>query len=102
MQILEITENVTQIWARKGTKNVRKYRCTSGSRKGRIVAKPSTCTAPKNFGKAQTLKKTKAKRGGMMKHYSSRTKKYNKASKRLTTLNRRPSATRRTNKRKKI
>lgn len=102
MQVLEITENVTQIWARKGNKNVRKYRCTSGSRKGRIVSKPSTCTAPKNFKKAQTLKKTKAKRGGLMKHYSSRTKKYNKASKRLTTLNRRPSATRRTSTRKKI
>jgi hypothetical protein len=94
-----VVERVTQIWARSGNKTVRKYRCTSGTRKGRVVAKPSTCTAPKNFSKAQTLKKTKARRGGMMKTFSKRTKKYNPASKRLRTLNR-PS--RRHNKRKKI
>lgn len=90
-----VVERVTQIWARSGNKTVRKYRCTSGSRKGRIVAKPSTCTAPKNFSKAQTLKRTKARRGGMIKTFSKRTKKYNPASKRLRTMNRRRSTSRR-------
>jgi len=95
-----VVERVTQIWARRGNKTVRKYRCTSGSRKGRIVAKPSTCTAPKNFSKAQTLKKTKARRSGLIKKFSQRTKKYNPASKRLRTLNR--TRKRSTSRRKKI
>jgi hypothetical protein len=30
--------NEKQIWGRRGTQTVRKYRCTSGMRKGRIVA----------------------------------------------------------------
>ena len=58
-----IRESVTQIWSRKGSKSVRKYRCTSGTRKGRIVAKPSTCTKPKNLTKAANLKRTKAMKG---------------------------------------
>jgi len=104
MKIFEIiTERVTQIWARSGNKTVRKYRCTSGSRKGRIVAKPSTCTAPKNFSKAQTLKRTKAKRGGVLKRFAQRSKKYNPASKRLKTMNRRsPVRKRSSSKRKRI
>lgn len=34
-----------QIWARRGKSVVRKYRCTSGVRKGRIVAKMQQCFA---------------------------------------------------------
>ena len=40
MKIAELTEGVVQIWGRNKGKLVRKYRCTSGQRKGRIVAKP--------------------------------------------------------------
>ena len=83
----EITEGVVPIAGRKGGKNVRKYRCTSGSRKGRIVAKPSTCTAPKRVKSAISLKKAKAKRGSQMKISSSRTKRANQAHKRLAKLN---------------
>jgi hypothetical protein len=42
-----ITEGALQIAGRRGGKIVRKYRCTTGSRKGRIVAKPETCNKPK-------------------------------------------------------
>ena len=39
-----ITEGVSQIFRRqKGKKPTKGFRCTSGPRKGRIVAKPSTC-----------------------------------------------------------
>ena len=34
-----------QTWARSGKKVVRKYRCSSGPRKNRIVAKMSQCFA---------------------------------------------------------
>jgi hypothetical protein len=41
-----ITEGVSQIFRRqKGGKPTKGFRCTSGPRKGRIVAKPSTCFA---------------------------------------------------------
>ena len=36
-----ITER--QVWARSGKKVVRKYRCSSGSRKGRTVASAAQC-----------------------------------------------------------
>ena len=53
MKIIEIfAEEVLdekQIWGRKGTSVVRKYRCTSGQRKGRIVAKPDQCFKPINI-----------------------------------------------------
>ena len=39
-----IKEGVIQIWGRNKGKLVRKYRCTSGSRKGRIVAQPVSYT----------------------------------------------------------
>ena len=54
-----VEEGVTTIFGKSGNKTVRKYRCTSGTRKGRIVAKMSTCTAPKSVKKATTLKKVK-------------------------------------------
>ena len=92
------TEGVTQIWSRKGSKNVRKYRCTSGTRKGRIVAKPSTCTAPKNMKQAVSLKRTKSRKASIIKIKSQRTKRANPASRRLVKLNRRKYAGRRRSK----
>ena len=52
-----IDEGATSIYGRSGNQSTRKYRCSSGPRKGRIVAKMATCTAPKNIKKATTLKK---------------------------------------------
>ena len=49
-----IEEGVTTIFGKTGNKTVRKYRCTSGTRKGRIVAKPATCNAPKNMKASNT------------------------------------------------
>ena len=34
------------VWSRKGNNIVKKYRCTTGIRKGRIVSNPSQCSAP--------------------------------------------------------
>ena len=83
----ELIEGVVPIAGRKGGRNVRKYRCTSGSRKGRIVAKPSTCTAPKNMKSAVSLKKAKAKKGSQIKVSTARTRRANQAHKRLSKLN---------------
>jgi hypothetical protein len=87
MRVAEITEGYVQIWGRKGSQTVRKYRCTSGTRRGRIVAQPSTCTAPVKTSSRQTMKLNKAKSGGKMRIKSRITKKSNAASRKLSRLN---------------
>jgi hypothetical protein len=82
-----IQEGVTTIFGKTGNKTVRKYRCTSGTRKGRIVAKPATCNAPKNIKASNTLKKTRRSKGKTISIKSTRTKRTNPASQRLKRLN---------------
>lgn len=74
-------------WARKGNKIVKKYRCTSGIRKGRIVSSPGSCNKPPDLKKRMVFKRTKAKLGNRMKRKSMKTKRTNPASKRLKALN---------------
>jgi hypothetical protein len=82
-----LEEGYVQIAGRSGNKIVRKYRCTSGTRRGRIVSKPSTCTAPKNVGSSINIKKAKRRKGAVMSIKSNRTKRARKTSKRLGVLN---------------
>jgi len=82
-----LTEGALQIMGRKGSKLVRKYRCTSGSRKGRIVADPATCNKPKRVKSSINIKKAKARRGSAMKIASARTKRARGSTQRLTRIN---------------
>lgn len=75
------------VWARKDKKITRKYRCTLGNRKGRVVAEPGQCTAPIDLKKRFVLKKTKAQFGARMARKAKRTKKFNPASKMVRQLN---------------
>ena len=63
-----ITEGVSQIFRRqKGGKPTKGFRCTSGPRKGRIVAKPSTCfmkTDPVKSAKIRKKRQQKARVAG--------------------------------------
>tara|TARA_A100001011_G_C14134271_1_gene766831 strand:+ start:238 stop:780 length:543 start_codon:yes stop_codon:yes gene_type:complete len=53
-----ITEGVSQILRRSPGVGLKKgFRCTSGPRKGRIVAKPSTCFAKRDPVKGAKIKK---------------------------------------------
>lgn len=94
MLIQEITADINIVteakiaWARRGTKVVRKYRCTSGKRKGRVVASPSQCFAAPDIKKRIKLKMTKARLGSRMARKAKRTKKVNPASRRVASLNR--------------
>lgn len=101
MKITEIvTESVVQIWSRtKAGKMVRKYRCTAGPRKGRVVSSPSVCTQPKKIGSVMAIKKAKARRGSTMKIKRSRTKSTSGASIGLAKLNRRSASRSRPNRR---
>ena len=75
------------VWARKGNNVVKKFRCTSGPRTGRIVSKPSQCGAPIDIKKRISFKKTKSKLGGRMIRKAKKTKRINPASRRLKRLN---------------
>lgn len=87
MLLREITEGATPIFGKTAGKVVRKFRCTSGSRKGRIVAKPATCTAPKNVKAMTTMKKTRRSKGATVNIKSNRTKRTSPASVKLGRLN---------------
>ena len=62
MKIQEIvTESVVQVWSRnKSGQMVRKYRCLSGARKGRIVANPCVYST-KKMGSVMGIKRAKAR-----------------------------------------
>jgi hypothetical protein len=102
MKITEIiTESVVQIWSRtKAGQMVRKYRCTAGPRKGRVVSKPSVCTQPKKMSSVMAIKKAKARSGSTMKIKRTRTKKTAGASIRLGKLNRPSTSRNRPNRRR--
>jgi hypothetical protein len=76
------------VWRRMGKKIKRAVRCTSGRRKGRVVSKPSQCSAPINMKKRMTLKRTKARMVKRISRKANRTKRLNPASRRLRSLNR--------------
>jgi hypothetical protein len=77
----------TQVWARSGKKVVRKYRCSGGKRKGRVVSKIAQCFAPPDMKKRMTLKKTKARLGKRISRKAKRTKRTNVASRRVQSMN---------------
>jgi hypothetical protein len=84
--VRELTE-ARMTWARTGNKIVRKYRCTTGPRKGRVVSSPDQCSKPIDVKKRIQFKQTKAKQGAKMKRKSARTRRVNPASRRLKNLN---------------
>lgn len=94
MFIRELFEAGGNTWGRKGTKTVRKYRCTYGIRKGRVMSSPAACNKPLDIDKSRNLKQTKQSKGGSIKLKSKLTKRANPASVRLKKLNkpRRPTS----------
>ena len=78
-----------QIWGRRGKKVVRKYRCTTGQRRGRIVAQIAQCFASPNIKAKLQMKRTRARLGARMSRKAKRTKRTNPASIALKRLNKR-------------
>ena len=91
MHIIEVAEPLIEtkiVWAKKGKNNItRKYRCSFGKRKGRVVASPMQFSAPIDMKKRFQLKKTKARLGSKMIRKAKKTKRFNPASKRVRALN---------------
>ena len=96
MLVKELLE-ATQVWSKKGAKSVRKYRCTSGVRKGRVMSSPAACNKPLDIHKSKTFKQTKSQKLPQIKFKSGITKRSNPASKRNFRLNKaiRPKKSRR-------
>lgn len=87
MLIEHILDETKLVWARRGKKLRRMYRCTSGRRKGRVVATPNQCFAPVDIKKRMVLKRMKSKMGSRLQRRAQRTKRINPLSRRLRTLN---------------
>ena len=84
-ELYDITEKMA--WAKRGNKVVRKFRCSSGPRAGRVVADIGQCFAPVDIKKRARLKLTKARLGSKMVRKSKKTKRVSGASKRVKALN---------------
>lgn len=89
MLLRELTSSLDekQVWARRGKKVVRKYRCVGGRRHGKVVAKVSQCYAAPDPKKRARLKIMKARLGTRLFKKSKRTKRVNPASQRVQKLN---------------
>lgn len=75
------------VFARRGKSVTKKFRCTVGKRKGRVVSNPQQCAAPIDLKKRFVLKRTKASKGSRMLKKAQRTKRTNPASKIVARLN---------------
>lgn len=84
-ELIQLDEK--QVWAKRGQKVVRKFRCTSGPRTGRVVSDVGQCYAAPDIEKRLRLKMTKARLGGKMARKARRTKRVNKASIAVRKLN---------------
>lgn len=84
-ELFDITEKMA--WAKRGNKVVRKYRCSTGIRAGRIVSNIGQCFAAPDIKKRTKLKLTKARLGSRMTRKAKRTKRVNPASKRVKAMN---------------
>lgn len=90
MNINEVTQpqvDEKMAWAKRGNKVVRKFRCSAGPRKGRIVKDIGQCFAAPDIKKRIRLKLTKARVGAKMTRKAKRTKRINPSSKRVKALN---------------
>lgn len=90
MLLRDIIEGVTTVFGHGKSKTghaTRKYRCTSGPRKGRVVAKAATCNAPKKMSASNTLKKTRRSKGKTLDIKRSRTFRTSPTTQKLKRLN---------------
>jgi|TARA_B100001094_G_scaffold333443_1_gene412395 hypothetical protein len=75
------------VYGKKGREVVRKYRCTFGRKKGRIVSNPSVCSAPLDIKKRFQMKKLRSRMGARLTRKIKFTKRFNPASRRVAAMN---------------
>ena len=82
-----LNEGAKIAWARVGNKVVKKYRCTDGKRRGRIVSHPAQCNKPVDLKKRLKFRQTKAAKGPRMARKRKITLKKNPVSRRVQQMN---------------
>lgn len=89
MLIMEILEPIKEkkVWARSGKKVVRKYRCPTGRRKGKVFSSPASCFKVPDPKKRQRMRILKSRLGKVIARKTKRTKRLNPASKMVQRLN---------------
>ena len=75
------------VYAKRGKSITTKFRCTVGTRKGRVVASPAQCSRTIDLKKSFVLRKTRAAKGSRMMKKAKRTKRVNTQSKIIRQLN---------------
>lgn len=75
------------VFSRVGDKIVKKYRCTKGRRKGRVVSSPQQCNAPIDMKRRMQMRKLQRSKGKVMSKRRERTKRINPISRQVARLN---------------
>lgn len=82
----ELTE-AKRVWAKRGKKLKRMIRCTSGKKRGRVVANVGACSKAINMKKKFLMKRIRKRFNAKIVRKARRTKMFNPLSKRLKMLN---------------
>ena len=82
-----IAESASMAWGKRGDEIVKKYRCLSGPRKGRLVNAPSDCAKKLDLEKSKRMKRNLAVKGKKMARKARRTKRVNPISKQIQKRN---------------
>jgi len=83
----DIVTEAKRVWAKRGKKLKRMIRCTSGKKKGRIVANTGACSKAINVKKRFLMKRIRKRFNAKIVRKAKRTKAFNPLSKRLKALN---------------
>lgn len=75
------------VWAKRGNKLTRRYRCVVGKRKGRTVSSPAQCDAAIDITKRIRMKQLQAKQGKRLARKAKRTKQFSPVSQMVKRLN---------------
>jgi len=75
------------VYARRGDKIVKKYRCTSGKRKGKVVSNPQACFGPIDIKKKMRMRRMRKQKERAIALKTKRTKTMNPISKQVARLN---------------
>jgi hypothetical protein len=82
-----IAESASMAWGKRGDQVVKKYRCLSGPRKGRLVNTPSDCAKKLDLQKSKRMKRNLAVQGKKMARKARRTKRVSPVSKQIQKRN---------------
>lgn len=82
-----LMESTAMAWGKSGNNIVKKYRCLSGTRKGRVVDSPADCSKRKDPKKRLRMKRMMARLGKRIARKSKRTKRISPVSKKVAQRN---------------